>query len=55
MASIGERILDIESEMSKTQKNKATAHHLGLLKAKLASQELGGAMIRATKAAMTAR
>ena len=36
MASINDRILDIENEMSKTQKNKATAHHLGLLKAKLA-------------------
>lgn len=30
-----ERIRDIEHEMSKTQKNKATEYHLGLLKAKL--------------------
>lgn len=30
------KIADIESEMARTQKNKATAHHLGLLKAKLA-------------------
>lgn len=31
-----ERIKEIENEMARTQKNKATAHHLGLLKAKLA-------------------
>ncbi|KAJ3304708.1 Developmentally-regulated GTP-binding protein 2 [Kappamyces sp. JEL0829] len=31
-----EKIADIEREMSKTQKNKATEYHLGLLKAKLA-------------------
>lgn len=31
-----QKIKDIEDEMAKTQKNKATAHHLGLLKAKLA-------------------
>ena len=31
-----EKIADIEKEMSKTQKNKATEYHLGLLKAKLA-------------------
>jgi len=30
------RIKDIEYELSKTQKNKATSHHVGLLKAKLA-------------------
>jgi len=36
MSSTLERINEIEDEMSKTQKNKATAHHLGLLKAKLA-------------------
>lgn len=36
MASTNDRINDIEAEMAKTQKNKATAHHLGLLKAKLA-------------------
>ena len=34
--SVLERISDIESEMARTQKNKATAHHLGILKAKLA-------------------
>ncbi|KAK2574569.1 Developmentally-regulated GTP-binding protein 1 [Acropora cervicornis] len=31
-----ERIAEIENEMARTQKNKATAHHLGLLKARLA-------------------
>jgi ribosome-interacting GTPase 1 len=31
-----EKIADIEHEISKTQKNKATEYHLGLLKAKLA-------------------
>jgi ribosome-interacting GTPase 1 len=31
-----EKISDIETEMAKTQKNKATEHHLGLLKSKLA-------------------
>jgi len=31
-----QRIKDIEDEMARTQRNKATAHHLGLLKAKLA-------------------
>ncbi|XBI99756.1 hypothetical protein VPH35_019790 [Triticum aestivum] len=36
MATVMQKIKDIEDEMSKTQKNKATAHHLGLLKAKLA-------------------
>ena len=34
--SVLERIADIEAEMNRTQKNKATAHHLGILKAKLA-------------------
>ena len=33
---IQEKIKDIELEMSRTQKNKATEGHLGLLKAKLA-------------------
>ena len=33
---ITEKIKDIEAEMARTQKNKATEHHLGLLKAKLA-------------------
>lgn len=36
MATILEKIADIESEMARTQKNKATAGHLGMLKAKLA-------------------
>jgi small GTP-binding protein len=31
-----QKIAEIEAEMARTQKNKATAHHLGLLKAKLA-------------------
>jgi small GTP-binding protein len=34
--SVVEKIKEIENEMARTQKNKATAHHLGLLKAKLA-------------------
>jgi len=34
--SIVQKIKDIEDEMARTQRNKATAHHLGLLKAKLA-------------------
>mmetsp|Transcript_37341 Transcript_37341/g.71578 ORF Transcript_37341/g.71578 Transcript_37341/m.71578 type:complete len:369 (+) Transcript_37341:92-1198(+) len=36
MATIMQKIKDIEDEMAKTQKNKATSGHLGLLKAKLA-------------------
>ncbi|KAL7748477.1 GTP-binding protein rbg1 [Sorochytrium milnesiophthora] len=36
MSSVLDKIKDIENEMAKTQRNKATAHHLGLLKAKLA-------------------
>jgi len=31
-----QKIKEIEEEMARTQKNKATAHHLGMLKAKLA-------------------
>eukprot|EP01017_Pseudomicrothorax_dubius_P020072 TRINITY_DN22034_c0_g1_i1.p1 TRINITY_DN22034_c0_g1~~TRINITY_DN22034_c0_g1_i1.p1 ORF type:complete len:369 (+),score=102.72 TRINITY_DN22034_c0_g1_i1:145-1251(+) len=34
--SLAQKIADIENEMARTQKNKATAHHLGLLKAKMA-------------------
>lgn len=34
--SLLEKIADIEAEMARTQKNKATSGHLGLLKAKLA-------------------
>ncbi len=36
MSTIMEKIADIEAEMARTQKNKATANHLGMLKAKLA-------------------
>jgi hypothetical protein len=36
MGDILKKIEDIESEMARTQKNKATSAHLGLLKAKLA-------------------
>eukprot|EP00795_Rhopilema_esculentum_P015341 gene15341-6564_t len=36
MATILQKIADIENEMAKTQKNKATSSHLGMLKAKLA-------------------
>ena len=31
-----EKIKEIEAEMARTQKNKATSNHLGILKAKLA-------------------
>ena len=34
--SIVQRIKDIEDELARTQKNKATMHHIGLLKAKMA-------------------
>jgi len=34
--SVLQKIADIETEMARTQKNKATNGHLGLLKAKLA-------------------
>jgi ribosome-interacting GTPase 1 len=36
MASAVQKIAEIEHEMSRTQKNKATNQHLGILKAKLA-------------------
>lgn len=36
MSGIVEKIAEIEAEMARTQKNKATAGHLGMLKAKLA-------------------
>ncbi|GBG68946.1 hypothetical protein CBR_g3645 [Chara braunii] len=36
MATVMQKIKDIEDEMARTQKNKATSHHIGLLKAKLA-------------------
>lgn len=32
---ISDKIAEIEAEMARTQKNKATEHHLGSLKAKL--------------------
>ena len=31
-----QKIAEIEAEMNRTQKNKATSYHLGILKAKLA-------------------
>jgi len=34
--SLVQKIKDIEEEMARTQKNKATSYHLGILKAKLA-------------------
>lgn len=34
--SIAQKIAEVENEMERTQKNKATSYHLGLLKAKLA-------------------
>ena len=40
MSTILEKIADIENEMARTQKNKATAGHLGMLKAKLAKLRL---------------
>lgn len=36
MATLQAKIAEIEAEMARTQKNKATEGHLGLLKAKLA-------------------
>jgi len=36
MATTLQKIKEIEAEMARTQKNKATSYHLGLLKAKLA-------------------
>ena len=38
MATIEEQIADIQAEIDKTQKNKATEHHLGKLKAKIANR-----------------
>lgn len=34
--SVAQKIAEIESEMARTQRNKATEGHLGILKAKLA-------------------
>ena len=36
MSTILDKIAEIDAEMARTQKNKATAGHLGMLKAKLA-------------------
>ena len=36
MSTIQQKIAEVEAEMDRTQKNKATNSHLGLLKAKLA-------------------
>lgn len=36
---IVEQIAEVKAEMARTQKNKATEHHLGRLKAKLARLE----------------
>ncbi len=35
-----EKIKDIEQEMERTQKNKATEHHFGLMKARLVFSNL---------------
>ncbi|KCZ73774.1 hypothetical protein H311_05266, partial [Anncaliia algerae PRA109] len=37
---IPDKIKEIEDEMARTQKNKATEHHLGLLKARIAKLKL---------------
>lgn len=42
--SVLQKIAEIEAEMARTQKNKATNFHLGLLKAKLA--KLKGQLVR---------
>jgi len=34
--TLSQKIAEIENEMNKTQKNKATSFHIGMLKAKLA-------------------
>lgn len=49
MVNITDKIKEIEEEMSKTQKNKATNYHLGLLKGKLA--RLRAQLLEPTKAA----
>lgn len=43
-----EKIQDIEKEIAKTQKNKATEYHLGLLKAKLAKYRVSDCESRGT-------
>lgn len=50
MSAITQKILDIEQEMARTQRNKATEGHLGLLKAKLAKlrrEQVDGVMAKA--------
>ena len=49
MASTQQKIQEVEAEIARTQKNKATEGHLGLLKAKLA--KLSGDDITATQLA----
>lgn len=54
MVSISEKIADIEAEMARTQKNKATEYHVGLLRGKLArlrSQLVRGCMVYVTSQA----
>lgn len=48
---LGDKILEIEAEMARTQKNKATEHHLGALKAKIAryKAELNSSKTQSTK------
>lgn len=48
---IGDKINEIEAEMARTQKNKATEHHLGMLKAKLAKykSELNAPKVQSVK------
>ena len=40
MATIEEQIKEIQAEIDKTQKNKATEHHIGKLKAKIAKLKI---------------
>ena len=40
MATIQEQIEAIQAEIDKTQKNKATEHHIGRLKAKIAKLKM---------------
>ena len=47
--TLAQKIADVEAEMARTQKNKATEGHLGLLKAKLA--KLKRELIEGSKAA----